>query len=251
MNAPLAALLVVLATIPLAAAPKEFPAWRSADGTRTLTGAFASLKGNVLTLTTREGKPLTFTLDKLDEAGQQRARALAKAAAIPPVEHLAAFDGFTLDGSIDATGKAVGKIPGVKGSLPPELLGRTGLNGIFSVTIAGIPWAYYFGWSANDTLTDISLHGPAQAPDAGAAVADHAARLRKLLTAQFGDPLMTVPFPAMDSLGEGKSFLCEAWQNDDRYIYLGAGKIDGKISCVLRCTKQAPPIQKPAATPAP
>lgn len=250
MKVSSAILFVALATTALAAPPKQFPGWRSADGSRTITGAFTSLNGEVLTLTTREGKSLTFTLDKLDAASQQRARAMAKAA-IPPPERLTAFDGFTLGASIDETGKAVKKVPGVKGSLPPELLGRTGLNGVFSITVAGIPLAYYFGWSANDTLTDISLHGPGQAADAAGDAAAQAAKLRKLLTDQFGEPMLSVAFPEADTLTEGKSFFNEAWQANGRYIYLGAGKLDGKISCVLRCTNQPPPVTKPAPPPGP
>ena len=60
-----------------------------------------------------------------------------------------------------------------------------------------------------------------------------------------------VDVPEADTLTEGKSFFNEAWQANGRYIYLGAGKLDGKISCVLRCTNQPPPVTKPAPPPGP
>ncbi len=114
------------------------------------------------------------------------------------------------------------------------------MNGIYSIDAGGLPWSFYFGFSALETLTDVSLHGPEVAAESAAQVEAHAAKLRPLLTALAGEPLTTAPLVKADALAEGKIEFAEVYEHGSKFYFLGIGKLDGKVCCVVRCTGEPP-----------
>lgn len=225
------------------AASAELRLWRSADGSRTMEAEFVSLAGDVVTMKDKSGKEMVFTLDKLAEADQKRlkAEAASHAAKPKPAPRLAVFDGFQLGTGIDETAAAARRAPGIKGGLPDQLLGRTGINGVYSLPAGGVDWSLYFGFSAAESLTDVSLHGPDVPAENPSGLKAHAEAIRPLLNALAGPPLHAAPPPAVDSIAEGAIAFTESWGAEGRYYHLGVGKLDGKLHCVVRFNGIAPP----------
>lgn len=220
--------------------------WRSADGSRTMEAELVSLTGDVVTMRDKSGRELVFTLDKLAAPDQARVKSEAAAlAANPPakpVARLEVFDGFRLGASIDETAAAAKRAPGVAGGLPDQLLGRTGINGVYSVKAGGVDWSLFFGFSTTESLTDVSLHGPDVPADAPEGLKAQAAAIRPLLDALAGKALHAEAPPPVESIAEGAIAFTESWgAGDGRYFHLGVGKLDGKLHCVVRLNGIAPP----------
>ena len=220
--------------------------WRSADGNRTMEAELVSLDGDTVTMKDKHGKNLVFTLDKLAAADQERARKEAEKLKPkpPPAPKLEAFEVFQLGADIDETADAVKRVPGAGGGLPKELLGRTGLNGVYSIKAGGVEWSFYFGFDAFDSLTEVSLYGPEVPADTPGGLRAHAEAIRPMLTALAGQPLHAQPPPPADTLAEGSAWFSESWGGKDRYYHLGVGKLEGKLRCVVRLNNIAPPEKK-------
>jgi hypothetical protein len=232
--------------------PSVFPAageasvWRSADGSRTMEAELVSLHGDTVTMKDRQGKALVFALDKLAAADQERVRKEAEKLKPkpPPVPKLEAFDVFRLGADIDETAAAAKRVPGVGGGLPTALLGRTGINGVYSLKAGGVEWALYFGFDASESLTEVSLYGPEVPLDTPVGLRAHAEAIRPMLTALAGQPLHAQPPPPIESIAEGSAYFSESWGGPGRYYHLGVGKLDGKLHCVARLNNIAPPEKK-------
>lgn len=249
MNARTFLLLLSLlsASSPLSAAPSVLRVWKSADGSKSIQAAFVSLDGQTVTMRLPGGQKTSFALDKLSPSDQNEIRALAAKSGSgggAPVASdggkFTAFDAFTLGSTIDQTTAAVKTVQGAKSGIAEQLMGRTGLNGIYSIEAGGLSWNYFFGFSALETLTDVSLHGPEVDQASAAKVEEHAARIRPLLTAVAGEPLTASPFVKADKLGEGKIEFAEVYEHGSKFYLLGIGKLDGKVCCVVRCTGEVP-----------
>lgn len=236
----LLAILLALLSIPARA---EMRAWRSADGTRTMEAELVSLKGDVVTMKDKRGMALVFTLDKLGVEDQARLKKEAENLKPQPKSpsKLEAFDVFQLGAGIDETASAAKRVPGVIGGLPKELLGRTGINGVYSLKAGGVEWSLYFGFNKAESLTEVSLHGPEVPADAPGGLRAHAEAIRPMLTALAGEPLHAAPPPPVETLAEGSAYFCESWGGDGRFYHLGVGKLNGQLHCVVSMNGIAPP----------
>lgn len=221
----------------------ETSLWRSADGTRTMEAELVSLNGDVVTMRDKLGKELVFTLDKLAGPDQARVKKEADSLRAKPASFakLEVFDGFHLGAGIDETAAAARRAPGVGGGLPKELLGRTGLNGVYSLKAGGVDWSLYFGFDATESLTEVSLHGPEVAAESPGGLRAHAEAIRPMLTALAGEPLHRQPPPPVETIAEGSAYFSESWGGNGRYYHLGVGKLEGKLHCVVRMNNIAPP----------
>lgn len=239
-RSPIPAVFLALLTV---SAQAETRLWHSADGTRTMEAELVSLKGEVVTMKDRQGKELVFTLDKLGTADQ----ALVKKEAEnlkpkpPSAAKLEAFEGFQLGNDIDETTAALKRVPGIGGGLPKELLGRTGINGVYSLKAGGVDWSFYFGFDAAESLTEVSLYGPEVAVENPGALRPHAEAIRPMLSALAGPPLNAQAPPPIETIAEGSAFFSESWGGSGRYYHLGVGKLEGKLRCVVRLNNTAPP----------
>ena len=241
LNAP----AIILALLAVSASAGT-SVWRSADGARTMEAELVSLVGNTVTMKDKQGRDLVFALDKL--AAEDQARVKKEAENLKPkpapAPKLEAFDVFQLGAGIDETAAAAKRVPGVDGGLPTALLGRTGINGVYSFKSGGVEWALYFGFDASDSLTEVSLYGPEVPLDKPSGLRAHAEAMRPMLTALAGRPLNAKPPPPIEAIADGSAYFSESWGGPGRYYHLGVGKLDGKLHCVARMNNIAPPEKK-------
>lgn len=237
------AALLILSAVSSSA---EVNVWRSADGSRVMEAELVSLEGDTVTMKDKYGKDLVFTLDKL--AAEDQARVRKEAESLKPKPHafpkLEAFEVFQLGADIDQTAAAVKRVPGIGGGLPKELLGRTGLNGVYSFRAGGVDWSLYFGFDASESLTEVSLYGPEVDVGSPGGLRPHAEAIRPMLRALAGQPLQSRPPPPAETLAEGAAYFSESWGGNGRYYHLGVGKLEGKLRCVVRLNGVAPPEKK-------
>jgi hypothetical protein len=245
--------LLVSLVVPSAAQPGAgWRVWRSADSPRTLEGQVVGLAGEDVTLRLRDGRRITFPLERLvpddrAEARRQAGGSLPQPAVAPAdAAALRAFAGLALGNSYEATAAALMGLPGVKAGLAGTLQGRTGLNGIYSIDLAGARWAYFLGWDAAERLAEASLHGP-EDPPGDYETKTHALweKARALMVASHGEPMHSPGFAELERIAEGRSEFSDVWQIGEEYLYLGTGRLDGRLCCVLRRTAQAPPRASP------
>lgn len=216
--------------------------WTSKDNTRKLDARFVRLRGEMLTLQP-QGKPaMVFPLKLLATPDQEIARTFG--ALFPdgvPDERITVLSLFRLGSTMAEVQEAVGSCKELTGGLPKELLGRTGLNGVYSVQVAGQSFHLFFGFDETDRLTDVSLHGaPLDAAEFDQAARKSWAKARQILLAQFGAPGLTLGYPDSNSFAADQVMFSDWWLDGKGNHALGIGKTDDKLTLVIRLTNQQP-----------
>ena len=216
--------------------------WTSEDNTRKLEARFVRLRGEMLTLLPKDKPAMVFPLKLLATPDQEIARTFGTL--FPdgvPDERITVLSMFRPGSTMAEVQEAVRGCKELTGGLPKELLGRTGLNGVYSVQVAGQSFHLFFGFDETDRLTDVSLHGaPLDAAEFDQAARKSWAKARQILLAQFGAPGLTLGYPDSNSFAADQVMFSDWWLDGKGNHALGIGKTDHKLMVVIRLTNQQP-----------
>jgi len=216
--------------------------WTSEDGTRKLDARFVRLRGEMLTLLPKDKPPTVFPLKLLAFPDQEIARTFGSF--FPdgvPDERITVLSLFRPGSTMAEVQEAVRGCKELTGGLPKELLGRTGLNGVYSVQVAGDTFQLFFGFDEADRLSDVSLHGaPLDAAEFDKAVRKSWAKARQILLAQFGAPSLALGYPDSSSFAADQVMFSDWWLDAKGNHALGIGRTDDKLMVVIRLTNQQP-----------
>ncbi len=152
----LIAFACLAATFPIAANARP---WKSADGTRTIQGDFVKRDANTITILLDGGKETSFDISKLhaDDKKWLDLNHPASGEAMP--DEAAVFDTLKFG---DKHADVLAKLKAskfVEMTIADNLIGRTGLNGIFRLRqkIGGQHATLYFDWNGSDSLKEITI----------------------------------------------------------------------------------------------
>ena len=221
--------------------------WKNAEGTKAIEADFVSLTGSDVTLKTPAGKEIKFPLTFLsaeDQALAKKTQAEAESTkdlkAAEAAKSIKVFDQFTFGEARDTVAKKAADSKMLTGGVADALKGRVGLSGAYFVSIDGIRYDLHFEFDGNDRMTEMSLQSDPYEPDEYDSSMKKAwNRLRESFIASYGDPADTTGFPPKNVITEGVAMSSDLWSLvGDRHIYLGTGMIEGKVSCVLRCSNK-------------
>ena len=241
---PLAFLVSILASMTLAPAGEGVQRqWTSQDGAKKLEARFVKLRGEMVTLQPlKDPKPTTFPLKLLSTPDQELARRFGEF--FPegaPAEEIPVLSLFHPGASMDEVEKIVKGCKELTGGLPKELLGRTGLNGVYTIKVAGEPFQLFFGWDESNNLLDVSLHsGPVNEEGYETQARKVWAKYRQILLARHGVPNPDLGYPSVDSFHDGQVMFSDWWQEEGGNYGLGMGRAEGKVAIIIRLTKQPP-----------
>jgi hypothetical protein len=230
--------------------------WKNAEGTKAIEAEFVTLVGDNVTLKTPAGKEMKFPLTFLSAEDQALAKKTQtdadnekKPAAAEAAKSIKVFDQFTFGEGREAVAKKAAASKSLTGGVADALKGRVGLSGAYFISIDGIRYDLHFEFDGNERLTEMSLQSDPYEPDEYDSSMKKAwSRLRESFIASYGDPTETTGFPPRKVITEGVAMSSDLWNlGGSRHIYLGTGMIDGKVSCVLRCSnkKYAAPVSEP------
>jgi len=219
--------------------------WKNPEGTRAIEGEFASIDGKDIVLKTPTGKELRFALSFLSKADQELAQKLASDAAakkaLESTEGINIFTKFEFGENQKAIEAKVKTIKELKGGVAEALRGRVGLSGAYFVELDGMRYDLHFNFDQNDRLTELSLQSdPFDPGDYDTSLKAAWNRLRSSFVSRYGEPPENRQngFPKRSVITEGAAMSSDLWQVGDRHLYLGTGMIEGKVSCVLRCSNK-------------
>lgn len=220
--------------------------WKNAEGTRAIEGELVTIDGADVVLKTPAGKELRFALSFLGQQDQDMAKNLVaeakRAAANKATEGVTVLSKFTFGDSRKSIEAQVKTIKELKGGVADALRGRVGLSGAYFVMLDGMRYDLHFEFSESDRLTEVSLQSdPFEPTEYDGSLKAAWTRLRSSFVSRYGEPPENRQngYPERSVIKEGVSMSSDLWDLAGRYLYLGTGMMDGKVSCVLRCSNKS------------
>jgi len=131
-----------------------------------------------------------------------------------------------------------GEFVKLEGGMIEAFMARTGINGIFSIDIDGVRFDLFFHFDEADRLREIALQSSAyERGEYDKSLKGAWERLRGSFVLKFGQPTLSTGFPKASQISEGVSMSSDIWEQEKRPLYLGTGMVEGKVSCVLRSSR--------------
>ncbi|MEX1115521.1 MAG: hypothetical protein WEB53_09740 [Akkermansiaceae bacterium] len=217
--------------------------WKSADGLRTVEGEFLERDATFITIRLNAGKETRFEITKLhadDQKWLNLNHPAAGAEIIP--DHTAVFDTLNFG---DSQAVVLAKLKAskfVELTIAPEMLARTGLNGIFRIrqAIGGLQASLYFDWTTGDKLNEITVRTstfPVESYDAK--ITPCWKEFTELLTTLHGKPLQAAARIAPASVPKGALISSHLWRLESGgSALLGIGNEDDSYQVVVRFTDE-------------
>lgn len=235
--------------IPLATARP----WKNSDGSKTIEAEFVKRDASTVTLRLESGKETTLELAKLhaDERKWLNLNHPIGGESMP--DQAAVFDTLKLGDSYDTVLAKLKASKFVEMTLADNLLGRTGLNGVFRLKqkVGGLDSSLYFDWTGDDKLQEVTLRtDPLPAASYAKQVAPSWTEFIGLLTTLHGKPLQAAPRVDPSAVPEGSMVASHLWRMESGgSALLGVGCEGGKYQVIVRFTgeKIAPVTTRPAA----
>ena len=216
--------------------------WKSVDGLKTIQGEFLKRDATSVTIRRDDGQETPIALGQL-HADDKKWLALhhpASGETLP--DESAVFDTLKLGDSHDEVLAKLKASKFVEMTIADNLLGRTGLNGIFRIRqkIGGQEASLYFDWNEANALKEITVR-TATVPKA-----DYDAKLApcwkefvELLTTLHGKPLQAVPTINLDTLVDGSMLSSHLWRLESGgSALLGVGQEGKNYQVVVRFTDE-------------
>ena len=234
----LASILLALAFTAAHARP-----WQSADGTRTLEGEFVKREGTAVTIRLADGKITTFEITKLhtDDKKWLDLNHPPSANGNAP-DAKAVFDTLKFGDTHDQVLTKLKASKFVVNTIPENLIGRTGLNGIFRLKqkVGGLEASLFFDWTETETLNEIQVRtATLSATDYDAKLGPCWQEFAELLTTLHGQPIQAAPKIDPKSVAEGTMLSSHVWRlNSGGSALLGIGCEKAKYQVVVRFTRE-------------
>ena len=216
--------------------------WKSADGSRTFQGDFLKRDASTVTIRKDDGTEIRFELGKLhaDDKKWLDLHHPASGEAIP--DESAVFDTLKFGDSHDAVLEKLKASKFVEMTVADNLVGRTGLNGIFRLRqkIGGQEASLYFDWTESNNLKEIHVR-TATFPAAAyqTKLAPSWKEFIELLSTLHGKPLQAVPQIDLASVPDGSMVASHLWRLESGgSALLGVGREGGNYQVVVRFTKE-------------
>ena len=240
---------ILLTTLFFSVSSLSARTWKSASGDKSFDASYVSNDGKLVTLR-KGGRILTFSIAKLHADDQawlkanhpptEKEKGVKKAAAAVP--RGAAFDTLKFGDSRKEVVEKLSNSSNVVSSVPPAMISRVGLNGIFKTkqTIGGLHCYLYFDWDNNAKLKEVTLRTKGKSLDAyGGTLRNNWSELIKLLTILHGDALQGAPYPNSADLQDGLILGSHLWRTEDEHsVLLGTGQDSNLYSVVVRITNE-------------
>jgi len=227
--------LIILSTPALTADPRD---WKSSDGGRSIQGEYIKHDEKTITLKLADGRQLTFDLSKLhaeDLAWLQRKHPAANPSPPPPN---ALFDQLKFGDTRAEVLEKLKQSKAVEMTLDEKFIGRVGLNGVFRTKqkIGGKSASLFFGWTAEGTLSEISLQTDVHPADQyETALKPCWAAMSNLLATLHGTPKIHAELPALDGIAEDSLLASHVWDlKPEGSLMLGTAHQDGGFLIVAR-----------------
>lgn len=231
--------------------------WQSADGTRTLEGEFVKRDGTAVTIRLTDGKITTFDIGKL-HADDKKWLDLNHPPAPDPnaPDAKAVFDTLKFG---DTHEQVLAKLKASKfvlSTIPDDLIGRTGLNGIFRLKqrVGDLEASLFFEWTESDTLKEIQIRtNTLPATDYDTKLGPCWGEFAELLTTLHDQPIQAAPKIDPKSVAEGTMLSSHVWRLESGgSALLGIGCEKEKYQVVVRFTREkiGSTLKKPPADPA-
>ncbi len=231
--------LLTLAPAILHAAPRP---WKSADGTRSVTGEFVSRDETSIVIRRGDRKEITIRLDQLhpDDRSWIAANQPLPGEGAPPPS--AVFDHLSFGDNRDTVLKKLQASKLVESTVEETFFARTGLNGVFKTRkqIGGLDALLYFDWTPAGGLNEVTLHTKALP------AADLDDRLRpcwqefiELLTTLHGQPANANMKLDLAPLEDGSISCTHLWKLGNRgSALLGAARQGDGYQIAVRFTTE-------------
>ncbi|HBM79040.1 MAG TPA: hypothetical protein DD438_13100 [Verrucomicrobiales bacterium] len=216
----------------------ESRSWRSANGNQSFRAEFISSDGSSVLLRKPNRKTVTVALNNLHSSDRDWVRQYLKRNQARAEARITGdcFDTLTYgDGRAVVETKLRGS-PVVSKTLDGELVGRTGLNGIYHTSVAGEEYRLFFEWSDDNELREVTLRGKS------AASVEYAKGLRQQwqglvssLRSSHGSPVQATGYPPPEELTGGKLLGSHLWHTENGHsILLCTGQEKGEYLVAVR-----------------
>ncbi|MEO7098177.1 MAG: hypothetical protein ABI162_02360 [Luteolibacter sp.] len=235
----LALVFVIASALPAVA---ESRPWKSADGLHSIVGDFLKRDATSVTIRREDGKEVSFDLGKLHADDKKWLDANHPLAATDIPDDSAVFDTLKFGDKHDMVLAKLKASKLVVMTIADNLIGRTGLNGIFRIRqkVGGQDASLYFDWTEADTLKEINVRTAAfPATSYDAKLAPSWKEFIELLTTLHGKPLQAVPQIDLASIPESSMLSSHLWRLESGgSALLGIGREGGKYQVVVRFTQE-------------
>jgi hypothetical protein len=216
----------------------ESRSWRSANGNQSFRAEFISSDGSSVLLRKPDRKTVTVALNNLHSSDRDWVRQYLKRNQAKPEARITGdcFDTLTYGDGRAAVEKKLRDSPVVSKTLDEQLIGRTGLNGIYHTSVAGEEYQLFFEWSDDDELREVTLRGKS------ASSVEYAKGLRKQwqglvssLTSSHGSPVQATGYPPAEDLTVGQLLGSHLWHTENGHsILLCTGQEKGEYLVAVR-----------------
>lgn len=204
--------------------------WRDSSGNNSIEAAYLSSDGVNVTLQFENGKTKTYKLSRFHKDDQAWVAEQEKKASGTKPKQVAqgtAFGSLNFGDSRTTVEKKLKESTIVETKLEDNLLGRTGLNGIyFTKQKVGQHLFYlFFDWTKGDSLKRISLQTKPVQPDDYGSLKKSWSGMIEVLNNLHGQPVQSVTFPKKESLEDGLALNTHLWRTENGHsVTLGTGQ---------------------------
>lgn len=237
--------------------------WRSADGSKSITGKFLKRDDLSVTIMRKDLKHVEIPLKNLNAEdllwlNQNHPLAGAAQGSATAPSYAPGGKGVIDDLHFgDSRSTVVTKLKNsslFQATVADTFMARTGLNGIFrsKQTIGGLHCFLFFDWDEAGGLKEITMQTEGQSPTAwNTSLKPCFDEMAKLLTSLHGKPLVANAIPDINSLENGSMNSNYLWNLEPQgSVLLGPSKADDKLHVSVRFTAtrieaQPTPTEKP------
>lgn len=200
--------------------------WTDSTGTRSFEAEFISRTESEITLEKPDGQSTTFPIERLHASDQAYLKEHHPLDSELGTMKGNAYGPLNFGDNKDLAERKLFACPLVKTDVAKELMGRTGLNGIFETVseVGGLKCQLYFHWDGG-FLQEVTLRSPAlQESDYLTTLKPCWSAWVELCTQMFGQPISHTAYPKFEKLETGAMIASHLWHNDEgNSILLGTG----------------------------
>lgn len=215
--------------------------WKSADGSRTLTGEFVTRDATSVSIRTNTSAITKIELTKLHPDDVRWLNANHPNTGSNP-DPSAVFDTLLFGDDRDTVLKKLKASKIVETTTDETFFGRTGLNGVYTTRqqIGKLKASLNFDWTPENTLKELTLQTdylPGEKYDTELEPTWRA--LVDLLSTLYGMPAQKGPMPSKNSLSDGTFMPSHLWKLDgDASALLGTACEGKRYQLVVRFTQK-------------
>ena len=215
--------------------------WKDSTGTRSFEAEFISRTDTEVTLERTNGQTTTFPIDRLHETDQAYLKENHPLDSDLGKMRGTAYGPLSYGDNKELAERKLFSCPLVRTDVAKELMGRTGLNGIFETNseVGGLKCQLYFDWNG-DILQEVTLR--TRAHEESSYLIDLKpcwSAWIELCTQMYGQPVSHTPFPKSEKLEKGGMIASHLWHTKDGHsVLLGTGLNHEGYNVSVRFTKE-------------